>query len=345
MTRRGRSRIGAGISGLALPVSLSVAFSVGFAIVFAASPAAAEGSRGSGGATGMRKGWPCPGCVTVVPPGYSPDTPAPLFVALHGDEGSTRVVLRLWKAPLEKRGYILLALQCPKEKGCQGSFWRWAGDTSFMTAPLDAVEAAYNIDRERIYLSGWSGGSTYMGMSAPSISPRFAALNLNAGGIPPTDTSACAPCKAPVYYMMGGKNPFAHLAESARDYYKRCGHDVTWDFRKNLDHPGELGAISKEATKESILAWFDTKRNACAAAPGGGVAGADAGADAGAEAAPELSGSAKPITTPPHPAPAPSPGCGCGGASSAAAAGPTGALFLLPALVWRRRGRRGAGRG
>lgn len=328
------------------------AFMVFSAISSVARSSLAEGSRGSGGAVGARIGWPCPGCVTVVPPSYSPDAPTPLFVALHGDEGSTRVVLKVWKASVEKRGYILLALLCPKEKGCAGSYWRWAGDPTFMDPALDAVEAAYNVDRSRVYLSGWSGGSTYMGLEAPSLSPRFAALNLNAGGIPPEGTSECAPCKAPVYYFMGGRNPFAHLAQATRDYYKRCGHDVEWDFAKDLDHPGELLALSKATRQEKILAWFDDKRNQCAST----AATADAGAppaltDAGSGAPPpELNantGGAHPPPSEPPPAAsarsggqvqgaASSPGCGCRGASTSGADTlPGGALSLVAALVAR----------
>jgi MYXO-CTERM domain-containing protein len=278
---------------------------------------------------------------------------------LHGDEGSTRVVLRLWKGSVEKRGYILLALSCPKDKGCNGSYWRWGGDPGFMLPSLDAVEASYNVDRARIYLSGWSGGSTYMGMSAPLLSPRFAALNLNAGGIPPEGSaiSSCAPCKAPVYYFMGGKNPFAHLAESARDYYKRCGHDVVWDFGKNLDHPGELLALSKATTQERILAWFDAKRNACLSPAGGADAGPaqpsnpsilptpfELGSDTAVSSdPPPPSGAPPPSAIPAEPSSpqsaASQPGCGCRGPSGSSATSPAFALYLF-AIIARLRGRR-----
>jgi predicted esterase len=278
----------------AVPASLAPRWLAALALlasILPASRAAAQALNGASRAPGAQRDWPCPGCIMVVPPSYSPNRPAPLMVALHGDGASTDLVVRMWKEPLERRGYLLLALRCPRELGCENSFWRWHGDPAWITAKLDAVEAAYSIDRARVYLSGWSGGSTYLGLSAPLLSPRFAAISLNGGGVPPP-SGMCGACKPPVYYFAGSKNPMISLVRSTADYFKRCGHEVVWDLGSDLDHPGELQAIFAGPVAERVVAWLDTKRNTCLEPPASALlnAGADAGADASGPATGALLG-------------------------------------------------------
>lgn len=217
---------------------------------------------------GKRKDFPCPGCTAIIPAGNSPQLAQPMFVVLHGDEGSLRVVLQLWEKPLEQRNIILLALRCPKALGCVSSYWQWGGDFDWIVQQSEAVMKAYSVDRDRVYLSGWSGGSTYIGMNEPKWGDLFAAININAGGSPPVSGLDCAPCKTPVYYFMGGKNPLIELAESTRNSIQRCGHRLEWDFHPGLNHGGELRLLSSEATKNRILDWLLTQRrsnNGCGA--------------------------------------------------------------------------------
>lgn len=202
-----------------------------------------------------RDNWPCPGCVAILPPIKSAELKPPMLVLIHGDEGSVRVVLQVWQKPLEKRGIILLALRCPKALGCAGSYWQWAGEFDWIAEQTEAVLAEYPADRDRVYLSGWSGGSTYIGMMEPKLPEIFAAININGGGAPP-GISSCAPRKVPVYYFMGGKNPLIELAERARDHFRSCGHPLEWDFHSELNHAGELRVLSSEAQTTRILDWL-----------------------------------------------------------------------------------------
>lgn len=283
------------------------------------------------------------------------------MVALHGDGASTDLVVRMWREPLERRGYLLLALRCPRDLGCENSYWRWHGDPAWITAKLDAVEEAYSIDPSRVYLSGWSGGSTYMGLSAPLLSPRFAAINLNGGGVPPP-SGECGTCKPPVYYFAGSKNPMISLIKNTADHFRRCGHEVVWDLGVELDHPGELQAIFAGPVAERVVAWLDTKRNACLAAPAS--AASDGGTDGGGallnttENAIELATNTAVDTAAPHAEPAfgaaeprsmssgraasksaaPVPG-GCGCRPGAAASVPPAWLMLLAAGLFKARRR------
>lgn len=324
------------------------------------APRAARATDAPKRAPGAQRDWPCSGCITVVPPSYSPERPAPLMVALHGDGASTDLVVRMWREPLERRGYLLLALRCPRELGCENSFWRWHGDPAWIMAKVDAVEAAYSIDPSRVYLSGWSGGSTYMGLSAPLLSPRFAAINLNGGGVPPP-SGECGTCKPPVYYFAGSRNPMISLVRNTADHFKRCGHEVVWDLGQDLDHPGELQAIFAGPVAERVVAWLDTKRNTCLESAASAAAGPDAGEPApGAllnvtENAIELTsnttvvnsgveptfGAEEPRSTAPEPAKpksaAPVPGgCGCR-PTVVATVPPVWLLFVAAGLLRARR--------
>ncbi len=249
-----------------------------------AAASATPSSSAAPSATGPLAGWPCPGCV-VRPPARSPHPRWPLLVVLHGDEGTTRRMLEIWSAPAADAGFLLFAPACPKSEGCAGSFWRWRGDPAWLLRQVDALEARYPIDVAREYLAGWSGGASYLGLFGARWSPRFAALSLAGGGLPPSDASACAPCRAPVAYLMGDRNPYFGLAESTRDYFRACGHEVAWDLLPGASHAAELTAYAAPARAKAILAWLTAHPNACAASDAGApiAAPADAADDPVAE--------------------------------------------------------------
>jgi len=101
-----------------------------------------------------------------------------------------------------------------------------------------------------------NGGGVTISGSAAGI------INLNGGGVPPP-SGACGQCKPPVYYFVGSKNPMLSLVKATADHFKRCGHELVWDLGMDMDHPGELQAIFAGPVAERVVAWLDTKRNAC----------------------------------------------------------------------------------
>lgn len=324
-----------------LALALSASVLAGFVLTIN-SIALAQPVPDAGPPKLKRENFPCPGCATILPSTYSTELPAPMLVLLHGDEGSVRVVVRLWEKALEKRGIILLALRCPKSLGCASSFWQWQGDFDWIAQQSQSIIKTHAVDRERVYLSGWSGGSTYMGMMEPKLSDIFAALNLNGGGAPPSGPD-CGACKMPVYYFMGGKNPLIQLAERTRDHFQGCGHPLEWDFHPSLNHGGELRLLSAESTQTRILDWLlnqNRKKNKC---------GPDQKAS-GLESPPSPPAQASvpaPATSPPPPIVAPPSasrgGCGCAfvgvqyDAIPARLAPAMAFLLLLPRLKSRRR--------
>jgi predicted esterase len=207
---------------------------------------------------------PCAGCRLSLPPATSTE-PIPLLVVLHGDWGvGPAELLAAWAPHALPLGVGVLALACPRDRGCQGSFWRWNGDPSWIDDAVAAVAAKRPIDRSRVWLAGWSGGASYMGLRAPQLQKTFAALVYHGGGIPPSE-GGCGVIdpkrpSAPVYFLVGDGNPLHGLAVSLRDRHRACGDDVTWRLVPRADHGGEWRALGTEG--DAIVRWLLTKRRA-----------------------------------------------------------------------------------
>jgi poly(3-hydroxybutyrate) depolymerase len=194
--------------------------------------------------------------VFEAPPGKDP---VPLVVVLHGDREHAAAAAARWHASVKKKGWALLALECPKAEGCKDSWWKWDGDPSWIGDQVDAALKRRAIDREHVYLVGWSGGASYMGYRAQAWSSRFAALVIHGGGMAPASAD-CPDQQLPVYFLVGDRNPLHELAVRLRTYFDGCKQEVVWDLVAGADHEKEESALS--ATKaDAILGWLaDRKR-------------------------------------------------------------------------------------
>ncbi len=192
---------------------------------------------------------PCAGCRLTLPPG---DAPAPLLVVLHGDRQPTQTPHDAWTRLATKRGIGVLTLACPADLGCKGSFWQWDGEPSWVTEQVAKVDAN-RVDRDRTWLLGWSGGASWIGMHAAEFSRAFAAIVVHGGGVAPAEP-ACAEAKAPVYFLVGDKNPLHALAVRLRKYHASCAADVTWDLVAGADHGGEWAALASHGPR--VVDWL-----------------------------------------------------------------------------------------
>jgi predicted esterase len=279
--------------------------------------------------------------------------PRPLLVALHGDGGGVRAVVRAWKDAAVAAGAILLAPACPRALGCPaGSFWQWlAGsdhDPGWLGAQIDATAARFAVDERHVVAAGYSGGATYLGWYAPTHPGRFAAVAHVAGGNayrPP-----CPACKYPVLFVLGATDPMIDpYTRPLRDWYEACGgHEIVWETLRGVTHESILDVLQAGRAR-SILAWLLSHPASCGGAP------LDAGTGAAPDAAAASVTTGAPRAEDPPPAPAPpapsasgpppvppaATGCTCGVAAAAAsplAAG--GALAMAVAGRRRRRARR-----
>jgi predicted esterase len=315
------------------------------ALVLASVPRLAEAQPRPLASAAATTDWPCPGCIVRVPPRL-PDGPRPLLVALHGDGGGVRPLVRAWQAACDEAGVILLAPRCPRELGCTaGSWWQWLTDArhrqSWLGDRIDEVAARYPIDPARVYATGYSGGATYLGWYAPTFPRRFAAVAHVAGGArygPP-----CPSCKVPVLFVIGGLDPMiGPYTGPLRQYYEACGgHEVEWQQLPGVTHEGIVGLLQAGRAKD-ILAWLLARPAACAAEVPADAGIADAEApDAGApdQVVPDAAPPAMPISPAPARVPPPA-GCGCG----LVAEGERGAPVAVLAVLLTCKRRRGRGR-
>lgn len=195
---------------------------------------------------------PCERCVLEIPAGTDP---VALVVVLHGDREHAAPAAKRWHAAVGKRGWALLALECPAKLGCKDSFWQWDGDPAWVAEQVAAVAKQRAIDPARVYLVGWSGGASYIGLRATAWPPKFAAVVLHGGGIPPRDDD-CPDRGLPAYFLVGDRNPLHHLAKRLRSYFDGCKQDVTWDVVAGADHAKEEAALTPNKAN-AILDWLE----------------------------------------------------------------------------------------
>ena len=197
---------------------------------------------------------PCTRCTLDVP--ATQDAPVPLLVVLHGDRDHAANTAKRWRAAAKARGWALLSLECPKDDGCDGSWWQWNGDPAWLLAQVTAVQRSVEIDPARIYLGGWSGGATYIGMRAAAWTDVFAGVVIHGGGHRPG--SNCPARALPAYFLVGDANPLHRGAVELRGWFDGCAHEVSWDLVDRGDHDKEERALTK-AKAISILDWLGAR--------------------------------------------------------------------------------------
>jgi poly(3-hydroxybutyrate) depolymerase len=201
---------------------------------------------------------PCEHCTLDIP--RSHDGNLPLLVVLHGDRERSAAAATRWRSAAKQRGWAMLALQCPVDQGCKDSWWRWDGDPRWLLDKVAAVAGTAPIDPSRIYLAGWSGGATYIGMHAPAWTTTFAAVVFHGGGHPPA--ADCPAQPLPAYFLVGDRNPLHAIVKDLRTWFDDCRQPVIWDLVAGGDHDKEDRALDRKKAL-AILDWLaDHRRTA-----------------------------------------------------------------------------------
>ncbi len=198
---------------------------------------------------------PCEGCTLEVPARAQREMP--LLVVLHGNRETARDAADRWSTAAVDRGWAVLSLQCPRAQGCDdhGRWYMWGGSPSWVTQQVAKVSRGISIDSRRIYLAGFSGGASFIGMHAPAWSTTFAAVVFHGGGQPPT-AGACRNRTLPAYFLVGDENPDYPTAQRLRDYLAKCGPQPTVDLLEGENHAGEEEALDRSKATQ-ILEWLE----------------------------------------------------------------------------------------
>lgn len=192
-----------------------------------------------------------------VPENYSPQTSWPLIVCLHGGYGHGNEYLWTWLRPAKSLGYLLLS---PKSLGPTWSVLNPPLDVGSIRAMLEEVRATYNVDPQRIYLSGLSDGGMFsylLGLSCPEI---FAGVAPIAGDLHPMVDPLLRQKKGidvPLFVVHGAKDFIFDVrsVRSACELLEKIGYKVTYTELPDWGH-----AYTHSINEQLVLPWFTTLR-------------------------------------------------------------------------------------
>jgi len=159
-----------------------------------------------------------------LPPNYTPSEAWPIMIVLHGQppspsfsEAYALYTLAGWSPLADARGFVVLA---PIASGPISGSWDPPDDSVMIDAVLADAQAAYNINRARRYLWGFSSGGHYGHGFALSHAATFAAYGVNAGvleGYAGAAAPSTATRKLPVSIRVGSSDSPGMLAAARRD--------------------------------------------------------------------------------------------------------------------------------
>jgi predicted esterase len=202
-----------------------------------------------------------------VPSSYDKSKSFPLVIALHGMGGDENSYLTAYgqgafKTEAEKHGYIVA---CPKGRK-PASMYIGDAEKDVMDV-LAEVRRAYNIDADRIYLTGHSMGGFGTWSVAMDYPDVFAALAPISGGANnPATMSKIA--HIPVLIVHGDNDPTVPVERSRVMVAmgKKLGTEI-----KYIEVPGGDHGSVVAPNFPAVFEWFDShKRKSGAAAAGAG---------------------------------------------------------------------------
>jgi len=193
---------------------------------------------------------------------YIPDTgdgsePLPLVVALHGGFGHGRDFLWTWLREARSRRF---ALACPTSRNITWSILGPDADAALLQKVLADAAGRWNIDRNRVLLTGLSDGATYALKRALDEATPFSHFAVFSGILVPFDLSRARGRR--IYWVHGAKDWMfpAWRAKMGEKELAAAGAEVTLEVVPDLYH-----AYAREKNG-TVLTWFDPRLDL---APGG----------------------------------------------------------------------------
>jgi len=183
-----------------------------------------------------------------VPETYEEATEWPLIVALHGGSGHGRSFIWMWLREARSNGMILLS---PTSLEHTWSILEPESDGEALFSILDFVDRHYNIDMNRILITGFSDGGTFALMTALQESTPFSAFAPISCVLPPFDMTFVKDRR--IYWTHGALDwmfPVRYAEEGCKALRENHAQ-VTLRVLENLSH-----TYPREENRR-ILEWFD----------------------------------------------------------------------------------------
>ena len=192
-----------------------------------------------------------------VPEYYTPERAWPLVMALHGGSGNGRGFLWSWLRDARSHGAILVA------PTAMGGTWSLMGediDSPNLARILDLVRARWNVDPQKLLLTGMSDGGTFCYVSGLEDASPFTHLAPVAATFHPlmAQTADAERLRGLPVYLVHGRLDWMFPVQVARQTHQllsAAGADVTYRELDDLSHcyPREMNG--------PILKWLS---NDCA---------------------------------------------------------------------------------
>lgn len=179
-----------------------------------------------------------------VPKGYDENRAVPLLIVLPGTVDIGNV---MYNAFIEMRDRerdpiwehaIIVQLNGVGENWVDRRFWK--DNTAALTHALKVLPAAYNIDRDRIAIAGWSAGAVFIG-NYMTARPRLfsSAFHGVGGGLwGRAGLPAHQGCKLNVRFAIGTKDFMYKQTLSHYQWLKAQGHNATLITAEGEEHHG-----------------------------------------------------------------------------------------------------------
>jgi phospholipase/carboxylesterase len=187
-----------------------------------------------------------------VPEYYTPDRAWPVVMALHGGSGNGRAFLWSWLRDARSYGAILIS------PTATGGTWALMGDdtdTPNLARILDAVRGRWNVDPQRLLLTGMSDGGTFSYVSGLEPGSPFTHLAPISASFHPFLVEAADDARLrdlPIHVVHGRLDWMfpVQLARQAEQALIAGGARVTYSEIEDLSHtyPREINA--------TLLKWL-----------------------------------------------------------------------------------------
>lgn len=190
--------------------------------------------------------------VLYVPKGYKDGQSMPLLVWLHGAGGSGSVSTNL-TALADEFGIIVLAPDS-REWTWGSILGDWEPDLDFLQLAMQQTQRRCAVDREQIWLGGFSDGASFslsLGISYGKIFRRIYA------GSPGLMQPIAADGKPPIFISHGTLDPTMPIDQTSRRFVPRLktlGYDVTY-----REYEGRH-QLPPEVLREAIV-WMTASAN------------------------------------------------------------------------------------
>jgi pimeloyl-ACP methyl ester carboxylesterase len=162
-----------------------------------------------------------------VPSDYDAARRYPLAIVLHGAGSSAESFIQAWPAAVTKYGWILLAVKS------RGQAWEDA-DGELILGCMDDVMKTYSIDKDRVFLIGYSSGGFMASRFGLKHHARFRATAVVAGA----QEASARGAKEHMAFIVccGERDPNLSTCKRVFKFFEKQGFDAEFKEVPKMEH-------------------------------------------------------------------------------------------------------------